>query len=308
MKNTQKALFVVLVIAAIFAAYQMLVPLNPEAKETVFRIERGQGDWEIAQLLEQEQFIRSAFFFEAYTFLRGAAGKLQAGDYVISPAFSAVHISNKLVSGDVLRKRITIIEGWTIKDIANYLEQQKVVLAQDILAFKDQEGYLFPDTYEVSSSATPEEIIAMMTENFRKKAGDVSKDIVIIASILEKEVKELTDKRIVSGILRKRLQIGMPLQVDATINYITGKRDSQASSADIAIDSPYNTYKYRGLPLGPISNPGLESIQAALEPLDSSYWYYLSVPEGETGAIPEGETIFSRTLEEHNKAKQRFLR
>jgi len=87
-----------------------------------------------------------------------------------------------------------------------------------------------------------------------------------------------------------------------------GKRDSQASHADTAIDSPYNTYKYRGLPLGPISNPGLESIQAALEPLDSSYWYYLSVPEGETGAIPEGETIFSRTLEEHNKAKQRFLR
>src|SRR3989344_3575993 len=193
MKNTQKALFAVFVIAVIFAAYQLLLPFKPGAAETVFRIERGQGDLEIARLLEREQFIRSAFFFEAFTFLRGAAGKLQAGEYVISPAFSAVHISNKLASGDVLRKRITIIEGWTVKDIAAYLEQQGVASAADILVFKDQEGHLFPDTYEISPGATAEEVIFMMTDTFKKKAGDVSKDAVIIASILEKEVKGLED-------------------------------------------------------------------------------------------------------------------
>ncbi len=288
------------VLVALFTLYEIFVPLQRKVGPRIFSIERGQGSWNIARLLEQEKFIRSAFFFEAYTFLRGATGRLQAGDYAISAANSIVQISNKFILGDVVRKRITIIEGWTIKDIANYLEQQEVVLAEDILVFKDQEGYLFPDTYEVPPGATSEEIITMMTDNFRKKAGDVSKDAVITASILEKEVKGLEDKRIVSGIFKKRLKVGMPLQVDATINYITGKRDSQVSRADIAIDSPYNTYKYRGLPLGPISNPGLESIRAALEPLDSSYWYYLS--------IPEGETIFSSTLEEHNKAKQRFLR
>ncbi len=298
-RRIRKALSMFFAVAAIFAAYQTLVPLSPKAKEIVFRIERGQGSWTIARLLEQEKFIRSAVFFEMYTFLRGATGRLQAGDYVISPANSIVQISNKLASGDVVRKRITIIEGWTVKDIANYLEQQKVASVEDILAFKNQEGYLFPDTYEVSSGATPEEIVAMMADTFKKKAGDVSKDIVITASILEKEVKGLEDKRIVAGILKKRLRVGMPLQIDATINYITGKRDSQASHIDIAIDSPYNTYKYRGLPLGPISNPGLESIRAALEPLDSSYWYYLSTPEG--------KTIFSKTLDEHAKAKAKYL-
>ncbi|MBI4123215.1 MAG: endolytic transglycosylase MltG [Parcubacteria group bacterium] len=299
MKNTRKALFIVLVAAVIFAAYQLLFPLNLGSAETVFRIERGQGDWEIAQLLEREQFIRSAIFFEAYTFLRGAAGKLQAGDYVISPAFSTMHISNKLASGDVLRKRITIIEGWTVKDIAIYLEQQDVIPAKDILVFNDREGYLFPDTYEIPPGITAGEVVSMMAATFSKKVGDVPKDVVIIASILEREVRGLEDRRIVSGILQKRLRVGMALQVDATVNYITGKRDSQVSRADAAIDSPYNTYKYRGLPPGPISNPGLESIEAVLNPEESPYWYYLSTPEG--------KTIFSKTSEEHAEAKAQYL-
>lgn len=295
----KRVLAIVLAAAAVFVAYQTLVPLNPGAKETVFRIERGQGSWEIARLLEQERFIRSALFFEAYTFLRGSAFKLQAGDYVISSGFSAAKINEKLAAGDVLRKRITIIEGWSIRDIAAYLEQQGVVLAEDILAFRDQEGYLFPDTYEIPPGATAEELVSMMTDTFRKKVGNASKDVVIMASILEKEVKEQEDKRIVSGILQKRLHAGMALQVDATVNYITGKRDSQVSRADTSIDSPYNTYKYRGLPPGPISNPGLESIQAASDPVKSPYWYYLSTPEG--------KTIFSKSSEEHAQAKAQYL-
>lgn len=299
MRRIPKALSVVLVLAVLFAAYQTLVPLNPKAAETMFRIERGQGSWEIAQLLEQERFIRSAFFFEAYTFLRGAAFKLQAGDYLLSPAFSAAKISNRLASGDIMRRRITIIEGWTVKDIAAYLEQQSIALAEDILVFKDKEGYLFPDTYEIPPGITAEELVSVMTDTFRKKVGDVSKDVIIIASILEKEVKGLEDKRIVAGILYKRLQVGMPLQVDATINYITGKRDSQVSRADTSIDSPYNTYRYKGLPPGPISNPGLESINAASEPQKSPYWYYLSTPEG--------KTIFSKTSDEHAQAKVQYL-
>lgn len=299
MRRILKAFSVVLVLAMLFAAFQILVPLDPKAAETVFRIERGQGSWKIAQLLDREKFIRSAVFFEAYTFLRGATSKLQAGDYVISPAFSAAKISEKLASGDVLRKRITIIEGWSVRDIAAYLEQQEVASAEDILAFKDQEGYLFPDTYEIPPGITARDLVSMMTDTFRKKAGEPSKNAVIIASILEKEVKGLEDKRIVSGILQKRLQINMPLQVDATVNYVTGKRDSQVSHADIAIDSPYNTYKYRGLPPGPISNPGLESIQAASNPIKSPYWYYLSTPEG--------KTIFSKTSEEHAQAKAQYL-
>lgn len=121
-----------------------------------------------------------------------------------------------------------------------------------------------------------------------------------MASLVEKEVKTLEDKKLVSGVLWKRLENGMPLQVDATISYITGKKNAKILIADTQIDSPYNTYKYRGLPLGPISNPGLDSIVAALYPQESSYWYYLSTPEG--------QTIFSRTLDEHNQARAKYLK
>ena len=121
-----------------------------------------------------------------------------------------------------------------------------------------------------------------------------------MASLIEKEVKTPEDKKIVSGILWKRLENSIPLQVDATISYITGKKGDSVSIEETKIDSPYNTYKYKGLPLGPISNPGLESIIASIYPENSDYWYYLSTPEG--------KTIFSKTLEEHNIAKAKYLK
>ena len=285
-------------LVALFALYQVFIPLKRNVKDQVFSIERGQGSWKIAQLLQKEGFIRSANFFEMYAVLTNSTNKLQAGTYVISPALSTFQIVRKLASGDVVRKRITVIEGWTIQDIAEYLGQEKVVSGKDILAFQNQEGRLFPDTYELPPGVTAAEVITLMTDNFKKKAGNVSANELIMASILEKEVKTLQDKKIVSGILWKRLKTGIALQVDATITYIT--KAGKVSSADLAIDSPYNTYKRRGLPPTPISNPGLESIQAAVKPQESPYWYYLSTPKG--------ETIFSRTLDEHNKAKQQFLR
>jgi len=150
-------------------------------------------------------------------------------------------------------------------------------------------------------------VIAMLS-NFEKKLTQELKDeiqkqkksvfdIITMAAMLEKEVRTLSDKKIVSGILWKRLEAGMPLQIDATINYITGKSDPGATIKDTKIDSPYNTYKYKGLPKGPISNPGMSSITAAIEPTDSPYWFYLS----------DGATYFSKTLEEHNVNKAKYL-
>ena len=121
-----------------------------------------------------------------------------------------------------------------------------------------------------------------------------------MASLIEKEVQSTEDMQLVSGILWKRLKNDMPLQVDATVTYLTGKRSTGVSTEDTKIDSPYNTYLYRGLPLGPISNPGTESIEAALHPKTSSYWYYLSAPDG--------KTIFSTTYEQHVQAKQKYLK
>ena len=154
-----------------------------------------------------------------------------------------------------------------------------------------------------------------LTQDLRKEISRQSKtifEIVTMASMLEKEVKDFEAKKLVSGILWKRLENGISLQVDATITYLAGKKTThpegvasrpygaRISIEDLQIDSPYNTYKYKGLPLGPISNPGLESILAAIYPKESDFWYYLSTPDG--------KTIFSKTLQEHNLAKAKYLR
>jgi len=211
-------------------------------------------------------------------------------------------IVDKLVSGDRIKKIITIIEGWTVEDIADYLEVEELS--------SDLEGYLFPDTYEISPEDGTEEIINKMLDNFDKKLSlklreeiasqeKTVHEIVIMASLIEKEVRTLEDKKIVSGILWKRIEVGMPLQVDATITYITGRKSTEILKQELEIDSPYNTYKYKGLPFGPICNPGLESILAAVYPESSEYWFYLSTPEG--------ETIFSKTLKKHNEARAEHL-
>jgi len=167
------------------------------------------------------------------------------------------------------------------------------------------EGYLFPDTYEVDYPITPEKVIRMALSNFQKKVSlDLQKgnfrEIIIMASLLEKEVRSYEDKQIVAGILWKRMKEGWPLQVDSTINYALGESGVKTYFSDLEIDSPYNTYKYKGLPPGPICNPGLESIKAAVYYQDSSYWYYLSAKNG--------KTIFSKTFSQHVAAKARYLK
>jgi UPF0755 protein len=150
------------------------------------------------------------------------------------------------------------------------------------------------------------DIVLKMLSNFKEKIDNTSIkgktifEIINMASLIEKEVRTFEDKKIVSGILWKRLEIGMPLQVDATIAYITKKKTTRISLEELKIDSPYNTYLYKGLPLGPISNPGLSSIVASINPEKSDFLFYLSTLEG--------ETVFSRNLTEHNIAKQKYLK
>lgn len=185
----------------------------------------------------------------------------------------------------------------------------------DFLADKPRnislEGYLFPDTYEIYKDDGLKEVIERMLTNFGEKLTPEIREeikaqektifeIITMASMLEKEVRTLKDKKIVAGILWKRLEDGMPLQIDATVNYITAESRRQVLISETEIDSPYNTYKYKGLPLGPIANPGDESILAAIYPKESSYWYYLSARNG--------VTIFSRTFKEHKAARAIYLK
>lgn len=169
----------------------------------------------------------------------------------------------------------------------------------------DLEGFLFPDTYEFEYPITPEEVIRKALDNFQKK---VSQDLrggdfyqtIVMASMLEKEVRSYKDKQIVAGILWKRLKEDWPLQVDSTLNYAMGDSGAKVHFADLELNSPYNTYKYKGLPPGPICNPGLESIKAAVYYKESPNWYYLSAKNG--------KTIFSKTFEQHKAAKAKYLK
>ena len=329
-----KILFLTLLgilIVSFLVVYLRLIylPLNPSSTgEVVFRVEKGEGAKEIALNLEKNQLIRDALMFRFYVLFKGIAGYLKAGDYRLSPAMNIPQIAEKMFKGDIIKEKIAIIEGWNINDVAKELNsklnadfkltelkiadfQKEFSFLEDAPATASLEGFLFPDTYEIVSGTPLEEIVRKILSNFDKKlSSDLREEIkrqnksiyeiVIMASLIEKEVRTKEDKELVSGILWKRLKAGMPLQIDATISYLTGKKTAKISIAETQIDSPCNTYKYPGLPIGPISNPGLESILAAIYPQESNYWFYLSTPDG--------KTIFSRTLEEHNLAKATYLK
>jgi len=282
---------------------------NSQIKKS-FLIEKGQGIEEISFNLQKENLIKSRWSFLVYVFFRRDSKRLKAGEYLLSSTQTIPEIVQIFVSGDAIKEKITIIEGWNIRDISWYFLNKGMFQVEELYELKNWEGYLFPDTYEIKKGDTLEEIIKKMLDNFDRKLttelqkeienqGKTIFEIVTMASLIEKEVRTLEDKELVSGILWKRLKNNIPLQVDATITYITGKRTSKIPKEDLEIDSPYNTYKYKGLPFGPICNPGMESILAAIYPFGSDFWYYLSTPE---------KTIFSKTLEEHNLAKQKYLK
>jgi len=327
-------LFLILIIG-FFVWQGIYLPKNPDSAEMkIFLVKRGEGIKEISINLKKQGLIQSASLFRLYTLTQGVAGKLQAGEYLLSPSMTIPEITKKFVSGNVIKEKITIIEGWNLRDIGWYFEGRGMFQAEELFELvgdlpkskdfslefgflKDKpknlglEGYLFPDTYEINKGISLEKIVRKILKNFDRKLtlelreeisrqGKTIFEIVTMASLIEKEVKTKEEKELVSGILWKRLEVGMPLQVDATITYITGKKTTKISIEETQIDHPYNTYRYLGLPPGPICNPGLESILATLYPKDSPYWYYLSTPEG--------KTIFSKTLEEHNYAKAKYLK
>lgn len=279
MKKYLISFIIVLAVGVLF--FEIFLPIDPDSREQViFTVEKGQGSREIAFNLEEEGLVKWAPLFRLYVLTVGISGKLQAGDYFLFPSMNIPEIADKLVRGDIAKEKITIIEGWDLKEIGFYFENKGMFQAEELYdEMSELEGYLFPDTYWVRRGASLEEIVEIMQDNFEKKTEglEVTPEIVIMASLLERELQTIEDKEIASGILWKRLRAGMPLQVDAEMW----------------------TYENSGLPQKPICNPGLESIEAALSPKESSYWYYLSTPEG--------KTIFSKTLEEHNTAKSKHL-
>lgn len=315
---------------------------SSESVPTNISIERGSKTKEVASLLDNENVINSPWAFLTYVKLSGASGKIQAGEYVLNPKMSIVEIVDILTAGKATpnEKKVTIIEGWTNSQIANYLEQRNIAAKEEFdrslrtveynFKFQNQarifnyQGFLFPDTYLLSKDGGSGELIEKMLKDFEKRLTDKMiqdleaknlkiGDVIILASIIEKEVGRPNqtlslddfrimqeERKIIASVFYNRLKLGVALHSDATINYITGKNDRQAKLKDTKVKSPYNTYLYPGLPPTPISNPGIDSIMAAIYPADTDYLYFLNKENG--------EAVYAKTLEEHNANKAKYLK
>ena len=264
-------------------------------------IKSGAGFRDIATDLEGKMIIKSATSFKLYALLAGAAHRLKPGEYLLSSSWSAPELVKKIVEGPMEDIAVTIVEGEAVRDINKKLRSLGIL--RDKSLSEKLEGYLFPDTYRFFPNSSLKEVEEKFSSNFKKKIPSIDYKTLIMASLIEKEVPFYGDRFLSSGILWKRLKAGMPLQIDATICYAKMRSSTDCyplSREDFQINSRYNTYKYYGLPPAPISNPGLNAVQAALHPQNSEYWYYLSDPKTK-------RTIFSKTFEEHNENRAKYL-
>lgn len=303
----------------LWQGFQPVQPGNATTQEIV--IPKGSSVKAISQQLQQAGLIRSPLHFQLVVRQKGLANKIQAGSFTLSSSSSTSEIAQQLTEGtnDVW---ITIKEGWRVGEIGEYLATQLPNFDTTSQDFKTEclayEGFLFPETYlvpkEYDAAATCQllrrqygEVVTMDMREDIHQAGFTEEDIITLASIIEREAKLPADMKVVAGILRNRLELGMPLQVDATLQYIKGYDATQqtwwppALAADKQLDSPYNTYQNAGLPPGPIANPGKNAIMAAIYPTDSDYLYYISNSEGT-------QMHYSRTYEEHQQNIERYLR
>ncbi|MBD3282537.1 MAG: endolytic transglycosylase MltG [Candidatus Portnoybacteria bacterium] len=309
----KKLLFLIIITLVLILFFLMIQAITPYQKgeEKIVIIEKGLGSDEIGQILKEEKIIKSKWFFVFYTWLRNYNEKLQAGEYLLKPTMSVQEISKMIASGQVRPnwKKTTILEGWTNEQIENKLRKEGII--QENIPLELQ-GFLFPDTYYFYKNSTIDQTITKMTDNFDTKiTKDLIReieeqnktlyDILIMASIIEKEVRTFEDMQIVSGIFWKRINNNYPLQSCATIAYILKEDKPRYSYEETRIESPYNTYTNAGLPPTPINNPGILAIKAAIYPEETEYNFFLTNPKN-------GETIFSKTAEEHNQNKQKYLK
>lgn len=244
----------------------------------------------VAQLLEEKRIIRSAGYFK-----KTATGTILPGTYALSPSETPEAIYDKLHRGEVAAIRVTIPEGFTNKKIAERLKDKGLLTeTETFLRLTDgQEGQLFPDTYAFAKESTPQDLIAQLRNNFTKRTRElnVTPEALIVASLVEREAETDDDRPRIAGVIYNRLKKNMRLQIDATVQYILPEHKSRLLFADLKTPSPYNTYLHAGLPPGPICNPGLPSIQAALTPEKHDYLFYVQ-------GSGKGH-VFAKTFAEH---------
>jgi UPF0755 protein len=312
--NARTTLIVLVILVPIITLYQVGVraPSNYPTGDIV-TIPEGVTLQEVGQMFEEQYVIANRHALRAAVVLFDGEQGVIAGDYLLKRQENVFQIARRIIAGDFGLEpiRIRIPEGATAAEMAGiyaeYLprfhEERFLELARPL------EGYLFPDTYFFLPNATEERVVRTMASNFAERVKEIEDemresgrpvgDVVTMASLLEKEAHIQRDRRMIAGVLWTRLDIGMPLQVDAAFLYILGRTTFDLTLADLQTDSPYNTYRYPGLPAGPIANPGLRSLQAAVTPIAHDYLFYL--------ADYSGVTHYSETYEEHLRKKRIYL-
>ena len=313
----------VVILFIVYNALLFILPVDFHSEQKQVVIPRGASFYQVVQILDAAGVLRSPTRFSLMARLLRVTGRVQAGEYEVSTSMLPQVILEKLVTGDVVRYRVVVPEGYTIKQIAARLSELGIIEEEAFLtaAFavdtaarfgikgKGVEGYLFPDTYLFSKGVAPGEIIQTMVARFQQVYGPVfarraaelgmtDKQIVTLASIIEKETGAPAERPLISAVFHNRLKRGMPLCSDPTVIYGVKDFDGNLRKRDLERMTPYNTYVIRGLPPGPIASPGEAAISAALYPAAVDYLYFVS--------RNDGTHQFSSTLREHNEAVWRY--
>ena len=290
----RESTLIALVIGLVGAYLIAFAPPASFTRGTVVRIARGESVPAIVTELARAHVVAHSSALRFVLRIMGDGATVQPGAYLFSQPQDAIAVARRLASGDYGEPavRLTFVEGITTREAAQEVANAFPDLSADsfFALAHQQEGYLFPDTYFFQPSDDVQSIIDTMHANFDAKiknlGGDIAasghsvSDIVIMASLVEKEARTSADRRVVAGILWNRIAHQMPLQVDAVFGYIFGRDTYSPSYADLQVDSPYNTYTHIGLPPGPIDNPGLDSLEAAIHPATTTALYYLSDKKG----------------------------
>jgi UPF0755 protein len=284
-----------------------LNPVSTDESPVAFVVIPGESGIQTANKLTEAGLARSVLVTRIYMKAMGIESKVQPGSFVLQQNMSLPEIFNQLLQGpqDIW---VTIPEGWRREQVAERMSarlgDENFIVSEFLKQTEDLEGQLFPDTYLIPAVANASDVVRIMSANFKTKSGlnmPSDTNILILASLIEREGKSATDRPGIAGVLTNRLDAGWPLQVDATVQYARGNaNDWWPTLTDTKFSSIYNTYIHTGLPPTPIASPGLESIQAALDPDESEYWYYIHAPDG--------SVHFGRNLNEHNANIDKYLR
>lgn len=326
-------IIVILIIAALLftagvvaGVYYVMVPPGG-ANPVKIEVAKGASAGEIADKMEKAGVIRNALLFRVVVRMAEAGRDIKPGKYMIDPNDNMMEILHQLRKGIGKLRLVTIPEGLTLPQVAKLMEEKDVVSEEDFLnaasekmfavngrTLENLEGYLLPDTYDIPARYDASRVIEVLVESFKDKVVPLYKrkkdnlprklslhQVVTLASMVEREAKVPDERPIIAAVYYNRLKKGMKLECDATVQYALGKNKEVLKYSDLEVKSPYNTYLHKGLPPGPICNPGISSIKAVLEPKDVDYLYYVR-----NDVKDDGSHVFSKTYSEHQRAIRKY--